>query len=78
MLYNALRELNKPIEMIVYADEGHVKSQPKHRYEIYQRNLEWFAFWLQGNEIPDSANNDQYKRWRTLKESRDKNRVSAR
>jgi hypothetical protein len=26
--------INRPVEMIIFADEGHIKNQPKHRYEI--------------------------------------------
>jgi dipeptidyl aminopeptidase/acylaminoacyl peptidase len=65
--YTALRELQKPVELVVYPDEGHIKSQPKHRYAIYQRNLDWFNFWLQDKEDPDPRKKDQYARWRSLK-----------
>lgn len=77
MLYNSLKELKKPVEMVVYADEGHVKNQPKHRYEIYQRNLDWFKFWLQDKEDPDPAKAEQYKRWRELKKLQEKSAASA-
>jgi hypothetical protein len=50
-----------------YPNEVHIKNQPKHRYEIYNRNLDWFRFWLQGEEDKDPAKDDQYKRWRKLK-----------
>ena len=78
MLYNSLKELNKPVEMIVYADEVHVKNQPKHRYEIYERNLDWFTFWLQGKENNDPDKRRQYERWRALKELANKPQVSSR
>ena len=78
MLYNTLQELNKPVEMFVYADELHVKNQPKHRYEIYQRNLDWFKFWLQGKENPDPDKQQQYVRWRALRQAMNKPQVSSR
>ena len=78
MLYNALKELNKPVEMIVYADELHVKNQPKHRYEVYQRNLDWFMFWLQEKENTDSTKHAQFERWRALREAKNKQQVSSR
>jgi dipeptidyl aminopeptidase/acylaminoacyl peptidase len=74
--YTALRELEKPVEMIIFADEGHIKNQPKHRYEIYQRNVDWFTFWLKGEEDPDPAKTDQYKRWRELKKLQEKRVLS--
>jgi dipeptidyl aminopeptidase/acylaminoacyl peptidase len=66
--YTALKEQHKPVEMIVYPEEGHIKSQPKHRYAIYQRNVDWFNFWLQDKEDSDPRKKDQYARWRSLKE----------
>jgi dipeptidyl aminopeptidase/acylaminoacyl peptidase len=66
-LFTSLKELGKPVEMFVYPLELHIKNQPKHRSEIYQRNLDWFRFWLKGEEDPDSAKADQYARWRELR-----------
>jgi dipeptidyl aminopeptidase/acylaminoacyl peptidase len=63
----SLQQLGKPVEMFVYPNELHIKNQPKHRYEIYQRNLDWFNFWLQDKEDPDPTNAEQYKRWRELR-----------
>jgi dipeptidyl aminopeptidase/acylaminoacyl peptidase len=69
MLWNSLKELNKPVEMFVYAGEGHMKHQPRHRYEIYERNLDWFSFWLQGKENPDPVKRQQYERWRAMRDA---------
>ena len=66
-LYTALKELRKPVELVIYPDEGHVKNQPKHRYQIYLRNLDWFRFWLQNSEDPDPAKKQQYERWRAMR-----------
>jgi dipeptidyl aminopeptidase/acylaminoacyl peptidase len=63
----ALRELKRPVEMFVYPDELHVKHQPMHRYEIYERNVDWLKFWLYKQEDPDPVKSDQYKRWRALR-----------
>jgi dipeptidyl aminopeptidase/acylaminoacyl peptidase len=48
--YTALKELNKTVELYIYANERHIKNQPKHRFEIYNRNLEWFERWLKARE----------------------------
>ena len=69
MFWNAMKELNKPIEMFIYAGEGHIKNQPKHRYEIYERNLDWFKFWLQAKETSDPAKQKQYERWRAIRDA---------
>jgi hypothetical protein len=53
--------------MFVYANEQHTKNQPKHRLEIYQRNLDWFNFWLQDKEDRDPNKAKQYERWRAMR-----------
>ena len=67
-LYAAMRARKKPVEMWVYPDEYHQKIQPKHRYSVYERNLDWFRFWLKGEEDPSPAKSAQYERWRKLRE----------
>ena len=62
-----LRDLKKPVEMFIYPDERHEKNQPKHRYSIYERNVDWFNFWLREKEDSNPAKAEQYKRWRELR-----------
>jgi len=76
-LFTSLEQLGKPEEMFVYASELHIKNQPKHRYEIYERNLDWFKFWLKGEEDPDAAKAEQYKRWRELRTLHEENEKKA-
>jgi dipeptidyl aminopeptidase/acylaminoacyl peptidase len=63
----ALQELGKPVEMFIYANELHVKNQPMHRYEVYERNVDWFNFWLQGKEDSNPSKTVQFARWRKLR-----------
>lgn len=63
------REYGDPYELFVFPDEYHIKWQPAHRQAIYQRNLDWFDFWLRGVERPDAAAAAQYKRWRALRDA---------
>ena len=65
--YTRLKQLGKPVEMIIYPDEGHIKHQPKHRLLVYQRNVDWMRFWLQEYEDPDPSKREQYARWRQLR-----------
>ena len=65
--FTALREQKKPVEMYVFPGEFHNKGQPKHRLAVYQRNIDWFRFWLQGREDPDPLKAAQYERWRELR-----------
>jgi hypothetical protein len=70
--FSALREQGQPVEMYVFPGEFHFKWQPAHRRAVYERNLDWFAFWLQGREDPDPAKAAQYKRWEALRSDRHK------
>ena len=70
--YTGLRELEKPVDMIVYPDEHHLKWQPCHRDAVYRRAVAWFDFWWKGNEDPDPVDPDDYLRWRHLRLKREK------
>jgi dipeptidyl aminopeptidase/acylaminoacyl peptidase len=67
-LYTSLRELGKPVELFIYPNELHVVNQPRHRYQIYERNVDWFRFWLKSEESADPGKGEQYWRWRQLRE----------
>jgi len=54
-------------ELYVFPDEAHFKFMPKHRLAVYQRNLDWFKFWLLDQEDPDRSRREQFMRWRLMK-----------
>lgn len=64
--HTRLKRAGKPAEMILFADEPHIKTQPAHKRAVYERNLDWYRFWLKGDEDPDPAKREQYARWRQL------------
>jgi hypothetical protein len=66
--FTELREFGKPVEMYVFPDEFHVKSQPVHRLSVYKRSVQWFQFWLQGIEDPSPISDGQYVRWRSMRD----------
>jgi dipeptidyl aminopeptidase/acylaminoacyl peptidase len=70
--YVSLVDAGKPVEMLIYPDERHVKWQPAHKYAVYRRNLQWFQFWLQDTEVANPVDPEQYVRWRKLRELRDR------
>lgn len=70
-LFSVLKEQGKPMELVVYPGEAHVKNQPRHRYTIYRRNVDWFNFWLQEKEDPDPSKTEQYRRWRAMRERKE-------
>lgn len=63
-----MRRANKPIDIVIFPDEGHQKWQPVHKLAVYERNVDWFRFWLQGYEDPHEGKQEQYVRWRGLRE----------
>jgi len=65
-LYRSLVDLGKPVELYIYPQELHVRNQPRHRLEVYERNLDWFLFWLKGEQSPDANKGQQYLRWKHL------------
>ncbi len=68
--FTALREFGKPVEMYVYPDEYHYKWQPAHRLAVYERNVDWFDFWLRGRKDSDPAKAAQYGRWEAMRSKR--------
>ena len=76
-LITTLRQSKKPVEMFIYAGEQHEKNQPQHRYEIYERNVDWFNFWLENKEDHDPAKAGQYKRWQELRKLSEMDERSA-
>jgi dipeptidyl aminopeptidase/acylaminoacyl peptidase len=69
-VFNAFRDSGVPVEFVVYPGEGHIFDQPLHKLASMQRNLDWFAFWLQSREDTDATKADQYARWRTIRQWR--------
>lgn len=60
------RNRKKAFELIVFENEGHFKWQPSHRLAMYERSVDWFAFWLMHSMdcTPDKA--AQYTRWKAM------------
>lgn len=55
-----------PVELYVFPQERHVLAKPRHRLAAYERNLDWFRFWLQDYVDPDPTKVEQYRRWRAM------------
>lgn len=65
--HTRMKSAGKAAELFVFADEPHIKTQPVHKLAVYARNLDWYRFWLKGEEDPDPAKREQYARWRQLR-----------
>jgi len=64
----ALSRLKKPVELYRYPKGGHPLDTPFERVASLQRNVDWFRFWMHGNEgkAPD-YDPEQFVRWRALR-----------
>lgn len=56
-----------PTELYAFPDEMHLKVEPRHKMAVYQRNLDWFRYWLEDYRDPDPTKADQYQRWNQLR-----------
>jgi dipeptidyl aminopeptidase/acylaminoacyl peptidase len=66
-LHTKLKRAGKPAELFAFADEIHIKYQPVHKRAVYERNLDWYRFWLGEEEDDNPAKAEQYRRWRALR-----------
>ncbi len=55
-------------DLYVFPNEPHQKFQPKHKAAAYERNLDWFRYWLQGVEVPGPQKSKQYNRWELMRQ----------
>jgi dipeptidyl aminopeptidase/acylaminoacyl peptidase len=72
--YAALRYLKKPVDLIMLQAGSHVMTNPTQRLASETSNVDWFRFWLKGEEDADLAKAEQYVRWRELRKLQGQNR----
>jgi hypothetical protein len=56
-------------DIYVFPNEPHQKFQPRHKLAVYDRNVDWFRFWLQGYEDPNPVKKQQYAHWREMRDA---------
>jgi len=78
VLVRRMSDARLPFDAYVFHDELHLKWQSAHRLAVYDRNLDWFRFWLQDVEDPDPKKAEQYERWRQLRTLQCANKRSLR
>jgi len=71
--FSGLRYLGKPVELIYLRDGTHLLVKPSHRLASQEGNVDWFSFWLKGEEDPDPGKAEQYARWRELRKQQGEN-----
>lgn len=65
--FGQMKRAGQPVEFWVFPHETHAKYLPRHKVAAYERNLDWFRFWLQDYVDPDPLKSDQYRRWSAFK-----------
>lgn len=55
-------------DLYAFPHEPHFKFQPRHLLAANERNLDWFRFWLSGEEDSEPAKREQFSVWRSMKE----------
>jgi hypothetical protein len=72
-----LSRLGKPVELIYIPGADHVLVKPNDRLTSQQGNVDWFCFWLKGEEDPDPAKAEQYARWRELRKLQERHQIEG-
>jgi hypothetical protein len=75
--YSGLSILQKPVDFIWLPYGTHLLVKPWERMTSEQGNVDWFRFWLKGEEDSDPAKADQYRRWRELRKLQLRSQGSA-
>jgi dipeptidyl aminopeptidase/acylaminoacyl peptidase len=73
----ALNRMNKAVELYRYPKGAHPLDTPFERIASLQRNVDWFRFWVKGDEDPDPVKADQYARWRELRRLQEESEAKA-
>jgi len=71
--FAGLTRLGEPVDMVYLPEGTHILEKPWERLVSQQGDVDWFCFWLNGEEYPDPAKASQYARWRGLREQRFRN-----
>jgi Prolyl oligopeptidase family len=75
--FSGLSRLGKPVDMLYLSDGAHSLVKPREQFVSQQATVDWFRFWLKGEEDPDPTKAEQYKRWRELRELQKQNEKNS-
>ena len=70
-IYSSLRLLGRPVDFIYFPSGTHIHARPLERLESQQGDVDWFRFWLKGEEDPDPSKRTQYKLWEQMRETQE-------
>ncbi len=65
--YVGLSLQKKPVDFVMIPNATHIYGNVSERMLKQQGLVDWFTFWLKGEEDPNPAKTEQYTRWRELR-----------
>ncbi len=65
--FAGLSRLKKPVDLLYFPEGFHELQKPKERLRSEQATVDWLSFWLKGEEDPDPAKLEVYRRWHELR-----------
>jgi len=74
--YAGLTMQKKPVDFVVIPDASHIYGRSSECMLKQQGLVDWFTFWLKGEEDSDSSKAEQYLRWRELRRMQQRNDVT--
>jgi dipeptidyl aminopeptidase/acylaminoacyl peptidase len=72
--FSVLTHLERPVDLMYLPEAVHILVKPWERLTSQQGNVDWFCFWLMGQEDADPRKHAQYERWRAM---RDRNAIAV-
>lgn len=66
-IYASLRIQNKAVDMLFLPLGQHILQNPAEIMASEQGDVDWFRYWLKGEEDRDPAKKTQYERWNRLR-----------
>jgi dipeptidyl aminopeptidase/acylaminoacyl peptidase len=75
--YAGLSLLKKPVDFVFIPGATHLVVKPRERLIAQQGLVDWFCFWLKGEEDPGPSEAEQYKRWGELRKLQEASRSDA-
>jgi hypothetical protein len=75
--FSGVKRLGKPVDFIYLPTGSQILVKPWDRLVSQQGNVDWFCFWLKGEENPDPAKAEQYARWHELRKLQEKNQSNS-
>lgn len=66
--FSGLKRLNKPVDLVYLPTGTHILVKPQDRMVSEEESVDWFCFWLKGEEDPIPEKAKQYARWRELRD----------